>query len=112
MVGCVMSHYRKVNVPVLLGGVDRNVNFQNLFQSLVGTLHHPYGLGMLYSSVINFDSGSFYYFGLDVGCESRAFVDDNCLRDVGVQGEYLHERFHHRFLSGFCIGTANKYREK
>ena len=101
MVGCVMSHYCKINVPVPLGGVDGNVNLQNLFQSLVGTLHYPYGLGMLYSSVIDFDSGSFHDFGHDVGCESRAFVGDNYLRDVGVLGEYLHERFYNRFSVWF-----------
>ena len=86
-----MCHYCKVNVPIPLWGVSGNVNFQNLFQFLVETFHLPYGLGMLYSSVVDLDSGSFHYFGLDAGCESCTFVSDNCLRDVGVLGEYLHE---------------------
>ena len=108
MVGCGMSHYRKVNVPVPLGGVDGNVNLQNLFQSLVGTFYHPYGLGVLYSSEVDLDSGSFHYFGHDAGCEGSAFVSDYYIRDVGVLGEYLHECFHH----GFRIWFSDRYREQ
>ena len=80
------------------------IDFQNLFQSLVGGFYHAYGLSMFHSRVFHFESGSSHNFDHDAGCEGSPFVSKDCLRDVGVLSEYLHECVHY----SFCVWSADR----
>ena len=51
--------------------------------------------------MFDFDSGNSHNFGHDAGCECCAFVSYDCLRDVGMLSEYLHEGVHYR-LGVWC----------
>ena len=68
----------------------------------MGGFYHSYGLCLFYSRVLDFDSGSSLKFGRDAGCEGCALVTDDCLRDVGMLSEYLHEGVRYRFCVWFA----------
>ena len=63
---------------------------------------------MFCSRVFNFDSGSSHNFGHDAGREGCASVGDDCLWDVGMLSEQLHEGVHHRF----CVWFEDRDSEK
>ena len=66
----------------------------------MGAFYHAYGLSMFYSRVFDFDFDNSHNFGHGAGCEGSAFVCNDCLRDVGVLSEYLHNG---RSLQILCL---------